>query len=104
MSQWDKFLEEQLKNPEFKAEYDALEPEFAIIQAMIDARSSAGLTQQQLSERTGIAQGDISRLENGNGNPSLKTLKRLASAMDMNLKLEFTPKQSKNRQKVGGAF
>ena len=45
MSQWDKFLEEQLKDPAFKAEYDALEPEFAIIQAMIDARSNSGLTQ-----------------------------------------------------------
>jgi transcriptional regulator with XRE-family HTH domain len=104
MSEWDKFLEEQLKDPEFKAEYDALETEFAIIQAMIDARSNAGLTQKQLSERTGIAQGDISRLENGNANPSLKTLKRLASAMDMNLKLEFTPKPNENRQKVGEAY
>jgi len=104
MSQWDKFLEEQLKDPAFKAEYDALEPEFAIIQAMIDARSNSGLTQKQLSERAGIVQGDISRLENGNANPSLRTLKRLASAMDMNLKLEFTPKLSENRQKASGAF
>ena len=91
MSEWEKFLEEQLKDPEFKAEYDALEPEFAIIQAIIDARSNTGLTQKQLSERTGIAQADISRLENGNANPSLKTLKRLAAAMDMTLKIEFTP-------------
>ena len=104
MSQWDKFLEEQLKDPAFKAEYDALEPEFAIIQAMIDARSNTGLTQKQLSERAGIVQGDISRLENGNANPSLRTLKRLASAMDMNLKLEFTPKLGENRQKASGAF
>lgn len=104
MSEWDKFVEKQLQDPEVRAEYDALEPEFAIIQAMIDARSNSGLTQKQLSERAGIVQGDISRLENGNANPSLRTLKRLASAMDMNLKLEFTPKQSKNRQKVGGAF
>ena len=97
MSQWDIFLEEQLKDPAFKAEYDALEPEFAIIQAMIDARNNSGLTQKQLSERAGIVQGDISRLENGNANPSLRTLKRLASAMDMNLKLVFTPKLSENR-------
>ena len=62
MSAWDKFVEEQLKDPEMRAECDALAPEFAIIQAMIDARNNAGLTQKQLSERTGIAQGDISRL------------------------------------------
>ena len=48
-----------------------------------------GITQKELSERTGIAQGDISKLENGNGNPSLKTLQRLARAMGMHLKIEF---------------
>ncbi|MDR3242937.1 MAG: transcriptional regulator, partial [Clostridiales Family XIII bacterium] len=58
MSTFNTFLSEQLKTPAFKAEYDALEPEFAIIQAMIDARKNTGLTQKQLSERTGIAQAD----------------------------------------------
>jgi len=100
MSDWDRFVEEQLKNPEVRAEYDALEPEFTIIQAMIDARNNAGLTQKQLSERTGITQADISRLENGNGNPSLRTLKRLASAMEMSLKLEFLPKADEYRNKI----
>jgi predicted transcriptional regulator len=91
MTNYDKYLEEQLKKPEFKAEYDALEPEFAIIHAIIEARNNSGLTQKQLAERTGIAQGDISKIENGNANPSLRTLKRLAKAMDMKLKLEFEP-------------
>ena len=100
MSQWDKFLEEQLKDPEFKAEYDALEPEFTIIQAIIDARKNLGLTQKKLSDRTGIAQSDISRLENGNANPSLSTLKRLAAAMDMTLKIEFTPSIREDRERV----
>ena len=89
MSEWKEFLKEQLKEPEIRAEWDALEPEFAIVQAIIDARKNAGLTQKQLSERAGIAQSDISKLETGEGNPSLKTLKRLASAMDMVLKVEF---------------
>ena len=89
MSEWQEFLGEQLQKPEIRAEWDALEPEFAIVQAIIDARKSAGLTQKQLSERAGIAQSDISKLETGDGNPSLKTLKLLASAMDMSLKVEF---------------
>ena len=89
MGTFDDFLKEQLKNPEFKKEYDALEPEFAIIQAMIDARKESGLTQKELSEKTGITQGDISKLERGNGNPSIRTLKRLAEAMGMRLKIEF---------------
>ncbi len=84
-------LNEQLKNPEFKKEYDALEAEFSIIQAMLDARKASGMTQKELAERTGIAQADISKLENGNANPSLRTLQRLADGMGMRLKLEFVP-------------
>ena len=89
MTKFNDFLNEQLKDPEIKAEYDALEPEFAIVQAMINARKMKGITQKELSERTGIAQGDISKLENGNGNPSLRTLQRLAAAMGKKLKIEF---------------
>ena len=75
---FEKYLDEQLKDDEFKKEYEALEPEYAIMQAMINAREELGLTQKELSEKTGITQGDISRLENGNANPSIKTLRRLA--------------------------
>jgi ribosome-binding protein aMBF1 (putative translation factor) len=82
-------LQQQMQHPEFRAEYEALEPEFAIMQAMIDARRQAGLTQKELSERTGIAQSDISKLECGNANPSLRTMQRLANAMNMRLKVEF---------------
>ena len=80
-----------MKDPAFKEEWDALEPEFTIMQAMIDARKASGLTQKQLSERTGIAQADISKLESGNANPSLKTLQRLAAGMGMKVKVEFLP-------------
>ena len=86
---FERYLEKQLEDPEFKKEYDALEPEFAIIKAIIDARAESGLTQKELSERTGIAQSDISKLENGNANPSIRTLKRLANAMGKTLKIEF---------------
>jgi len=95
MSEFREFLNEQLKDPEFQAEYDALEPEFAIIQAMIGARMESGFTQKQLAERTGMTQGDISKIENGNANPSLKTLKRLALAMNMELEIKFKPLRRK---------
>jgi len=84
-------LTERLKEPGFRNEYNLLEPEFDIIQALIDARKESGLTQKQLSEKTGIAQGDISKIEKGEANPSLKTLKRLASGMGMKLHLQFEP-------------
>lgn len=95
MTSFDEFLEEQLRDPEIKEEYDALQPEFDIIQAMIDARRSQNITQKELSERTGITQADISRIETGTRNPSLNMLKRLAEGMDMYLKLEFVPKKSR---------
>ena len=84
-------LTKRMAEPEFKAEYEALELEFAIMQAIINARKKSGYTQKQLSEKTGIAQGDISKIEKGEANPSLKTLKRLASGMDMRLNLQFEP-------------
>ncbi|MGD9475369.1 MAG: helix-turn-helix domain-containing protein [Eubacteriaceae bacterium] len=93
MSSFDDYLSEKLNDPKLKAEYDSLEPEFSIIQAMIDARKKSGITQKELSRITGIAQADISKLENGNGNPSLRTLQRLARGLGMNLKIEFTPDQ-----------
>lgn len=91
MCQFNTFLKEQLLDPELKAEYDELEVEFSIIKAFIDARKHSGLTQKQLSERSGIAQSDISKLENGNANPSLRTLKRLAAGMGMKIKIDFEP-------------
>ncbi len=89
MTNFDAYLADQLKDEQFRNEFEALEPEFAIIQALIDARKAAGLTQKELSEKTGIAQGDISKLENGSGNPSLRTLKRLAEGMGKTLRIEF---------------
>ncbi len=89
MTNFNDYLAQQMENPEFKDEYEALEPEFAIIQAIIDARKSSGITQKELSQKSGIAQGDISKLENGNANPSLRTLQRLATAMGKTLKIEF---------------
>ena len=90
-TKFNDFLQEQLKDPELRQEFEALQPEHAVIQAMIDARRSSGLTQKELSQRTGIAQGDISKLENGNANPSIRTLQRLANGMGMTLKVEFVP-------------
>lgn len=62
-----------------------------VIRAMIDNRIAQNLTQKELAEKTGINQADISKLENGTRNPSLKMLKRLAAGMGMALKIEFVP-------------
>jgi ribosome-binding protein aMBF1 (putative translation factor) len=95
MSSYSSYKEKVLQNPEVKAEYDLLQPEYDIIQAMIDARVTQNITQKELSARTGITQADISRIENGTRNPSLSMVKKLAQGLGMQLKLEFVPTPAK---------
>ena len=94
MRKFDDFFDEKMQDPEIKKEYEELTPEFDIIRAMVEARMSCNLTQKELAEKTAINQADISKLENGTRNPSLKLLKRLADGMDMNLKIEFLPRKN----------
>lgn len=91
MSEFRELLNEQLKEPEFKKEWNDIQPEMDVIRAMIDARIKQNLTQKELASRTGIDQADISKLENGTRNPTLKLLKKLAAGMGMQLKIEFVP-------------
>lgn len=91
MKTFDDFLKKQLKDPEFQTEWDKLEPEFQIIRSLIEVRTKKNISQKQLAQLTGINQADISRIENGNANPSIRTLQRLAKGLGMKLKLEFVP-------------
>lgn len=95
MKTLDQYLEQQLQNDEFRREWENSQPELEIIRAIADARIAQNLTQKELAERTGINQADISKLENGTRNPSLKLLKRLADGMDMDLQLVFTPRSER---------
>ena len=97
MSSYKDYKKRALQNPEVRAEYDALQPEYDIIQAMIDARVQQNMTQKDLSAKTGITQADISRIENGTRNPSLSMVKKLAQGLGMQLKLEFVPMPTKNK-------
>ena len=90
MSNYKEFFTEMMADPEVRKEYDALEPEFELVRAMIRARHEAGLTQKELAEKTGLQQANISRIENGNGNPSIATLNRIAQGMGKKLTISFT--------------
>lgn len=98
MTTYQSYKQSALNDPAVRAEYDALQPEYDIIQAMIDARISQNITQKELAARTGITQADISRIEKGTRNPSLALLKRIASGLGMRLKLEFIPTSTKQKQ------
>lgn len=91
MSDLQELKEELMQDPEFRNEYEALQPERDITATLIQARHEAGLTQAELSEKTGISQADISRLENGSRNPSIALLNRIAAALNSTLRIEFVP-------------
>ena len=91
MSDLEELTKELMRDEELRREYEAIQPELNITRAIFDARIRSGMTQTQLSKRSGISQADISRLETGNRNPSLNLLKRLANAMNVTLRIEFVP-------------
>ena len=88
---WRDYLNQQMANPEFRAEYEALEPEFALIRQLIDLRIRRGLSQRQLAQRSGMQQPVIARLEGGR-TASLRTLKRVAEALDARLEVRLVPR------------
>ena len=93
MKTFEDYKKQQMQDPELVREYEVIQPEMDVIRAIVNARTSQNLTQNELAKRTGINQADISKLENGTRNPSVNLLKRLAEGMGMSLKIEFIPKQ-----------
>ena len=89
MSDLKKYFEQQMQNPEFKAEHDATRLEFEIVRALVAARAEANITQQELSLRSGVRQSNISRIENGACLPTLATLQALARGMNKTLIIDF---------------
>lgn len=57
--------------------------------ALASARARASLSQSELAQKSGVDQSDISKIERGIANPSVLTLKRLAEAMGMELKISM---------------
>ena len=92
MRDFQELKRELLQDEEVRKEYEDLDPEYQLIKTMIEARKKLNITQQELSKRTGIDRTDISRIETGNANPSLRTMKRLANGLNMNLEIKFVPK------------
>jgi ribosome-binding protein aMBF1 (putative translation factor) len=80
-----------LRDPEFRAEYEALEPEFTLASALIEARGRAGMTQEQVAKAMGTTQAVIARLEGGRAKPSTRTLERFAKATGTRLRIAFEP-------------
>ncbi len=88
----EELAREWRKDPEFVAAYDALEDEFALATALIEARSKADMTQSEVAAAMGTTQAVVARLEGGRSLPSTRTLQRYAKATNTNLRIKFEPK------------
>jgi ribosome-binding protein aMBF1 (putative translation factor) len=84
-----------IKKEDYREAYRELAPEFNVARAVINARATAGLTQEQLAQRMETTQSVIARLESGRTRPSTQTLERLAAATGTRLKISFEPEPAR---------
>jgi ribosome-binding protein aMBF1 (putative translation factor) len=87
----DDFHKRWMKDSKYRREYKALEKEFSLVAALIEARARAGLTQEQLARRMKTSQAVIARLEGGGSKPSTRTLERYTEATGSRLRITFEP-------------
>ena len=81
---------EQMRNPDFSAAAEELEPAYQVARLRI----MRGLTQEELAEKVGTRQPSIARLESGKSEPSLSFLRRVVEALDGDLKVYITPREA----------
>lgn len=87
MKDWQTLRDKLLQDPEVRAEYDKLEPEYQIARQLIKARLAKKLTQAELAAKAGVKQAYIARLEGGDANPTVESLNKVASALGLRLQL-----------------
>ena len=85
------YKKECLKDPEFARKYEEAKQEVDMMVAVLDARKQRNLTQEELARRSGVHQSDISKIENGTRNPSIKMLRKIARGLNMKLEIKFVP-------------
>lgn len=94
------FINKLMTDPKFKEEYDALGPEFDLLEKMLKARNSSGMSQLDVAKKMHTTTSVVGRLETGGGkkrhSPSLCTLERYAKAIGCKLKIDFVPTKKKS--------
>lgn len=83
-------LKKRLQNPEFRKEWEESEAEYQLGKLLIEKRLAKKLSQRELAKKARTTQAVISRIESMNSNPSFLLLKRIANALGMRLKVEFS--------------
>jgi transcriptional regulator with XRE-family HTH domain len=98
----DNLHKKWMKDSAYRREYEALEEEFSLVSALIEARTRAGLTQEQVAHRMKTTQAVIARLEGGGSKPSTRTLERYAEATGSRLRITFEPQGARARRYRNG--
>ena len=83
------YLEQQLKNPKFKKEWDKSEAAYQVTRALIEVRLKDKISQRELAKRAGTTQAVISRIENMNVSRSIRLLERIADSLGKRLEIRF---------------
>lgn len=86
----DEYLEEQLKDPEFKKEWGKSETAYQVTRELIRARIKGKVSQRQLAQKAGTTQAVISRIENMSVSPSIALVQRIAKSLGKKLEIRFT--------------
>lgn len=91
---FNEYLKNSLEEDnELRREYDALQTEYELIEKLIKARLEANLTQKELAQKCGMKQSNISRLESGKSNPTIRFLEKLANSLDCDLIIELRKRE-----------
>lgn len=86
----NEYLEDQLKDPEFKKEWEKSEAAYQVTRALIEARIKGKISQRELAKKAGTTQAVISRIENMSVSPSVRLLQRIADSLGKKLEIKFT--------------
>lgn len=97
---WKEHKKILMREPDFKKEYDALEPEYKFAAALIRLRLAKGLTQEDLARLLNTKQESIARLEGGGSLPSLSTMKKIARVLEADLEINLKPKSQSRQDKA----
>lgn len=89
MSDFREHLVRELENSDFKREWDDQASEREVARCVVEARLAEGMSQKELAEHSGLKQSNLCRLENGNGNPSVETLEKIARGLGRKLRISF---------------
>ena len=89
MDDFEKLLNSELKNNEFKQEWDKLELRYKVIKQLIELRNSYNLSQTAFAKKVGTTQAVISRIENGAVNIGIDFLEKIAKAFNKEVELKL---------------